>query len=73
MIEERDGIEKTLTQQIAMYKRMLADNDAKHEKRIQDVQESFNEEMQKLIVVKEEEAKYAQSEKEMLEGRIEEL
>ena len=29
--------------------------------------------MQKLIVAKEEEAKYAQSEKEILEGRIEEL
>jgi hypothetical protein len=68
--EERDGIEQTLTQQITMYKKMLHDNEVKNEQRLKDTQRNFNEEMQKVIYSKEEEAKFAQSEKELLEGRI---
>lgn len=44
-----------------MYKKMLNENEIKHEQRIKDIQKSFNEEMQRLISAKEEEAKYAQS------------
>lgn len=73
MQEERDGIEQTLTQQISMYKKMLNENEVKHEQRLKDIQKGFNEEIQKIIISKEEEAKYAQSEKELLEGRINEL
>lgn len=73
IIQERDGIEETLTKQVLMYKKMLNENEAKHEQRIKDIQKGFNEEMQKIIASKEEEAKYAQSEKELLEERIEEL
>jgi hypothetical protein len=40
---------------------MLSENEVKHEQRIKDIQRSFNEEMQKIIFSKEEEAKYAQS------------
>jgi hypothetical protein len=61
IIEERDGIEEALTKQILMYKKMLNENEIKHEQRIKDIQKSFNEEMQRLISAKEEEAKYAQS------------
>ena len=46
-----------------MYKKMLNDNEVKHEHRVKDIQKSFNEEMQRLAISKEEEAKYAQSEK----------
>jgi hypothetical protein len=56
-----------------MYKKMLNENEAKHEQRLKDIQRTFNEEMQKIIYSKEEEAKFAQSEKELLEGRISEL
>jgi hypothetical protein len=56
-----------------MYKKMLNENEIKHEQRLKDLQRTFNEEMQKIIYSKEEEAKFAQSEKELLEGRIAEL
>lgn len=56
-----------------MYKKMLNENEAKHEQRLKDIQRTFNEEIQKIIFSKEEEAKFAQSEKELLEGRISEL
>lgn len=56
-----------------MYKKMLGENEIKHEQRLKDIQRSFSEEIQKIILSKEEEAKYAQSEKELLEGRISEL
>lgn len=71
--EERDGIEESLTSQIKMYKKLLAECEAKNEIRIREIQNSFKEEMRILIEEKEEEAKYSQSEKEILEGRIEEL
>jgi hypothetical protein len=50
--EERDGIEQTLTQQIFMYKKMLNENETKHEQRLKDIQRNFNEEMQKVIYAK---------------------
>jgi hypothetical protein len=71
--EEKEGIEQTLTQQIAMYKRMISEMETTHEKRIRALQTFFNEEIQKIILIKEEEAKYVQSEKELLENRIYEL
>ena len=52
---------------------MLNENEVKHELRVKDIQKNFNEEIQRLIISKEEEAKYSQSEKELLEARIEEL
>ena len=52
---------------------MLNENEVKNEQRLKDIQRNFNEEMQKVIYSKEEEAKFAQSEKELLEGRIAEL
>jgi hypothetical protein len=71
--EERDGIEKSLTTQILMYKRLLQECENKSEARIKEIQGNFKTEIKKLITEKEEEAKYAQSEKEMLENRIEEM
>ena len=50
-----------MTQQICMYKKMLGENEIKHEQRLKDIQRSFSEEIQKIILSKEEEAKYAQS------------
>lgn len=61
LLEEKEGIEATLTQQIFMYKKMLGENEIKHEQRLKDIQRSFSEEIQKIILSKEEEAKYAQS------------
>ncbi len=58
---ERDGIEQSLTQQIVMYKKMLHEMEDKHEQRIKHVQRGFSEEIQKFILAKEEEVKYAQS------------
>jgi hypothetical protein len=46
---ERDGIEKSLTQQIVMYKKMLHEIELNHEQRIKDIQKSFNDEVQRLI------------------------
>ena len=71
--EEKEGIELSLSQQIAMYKRMINEMESTHEKRIRALQACFSEEMQKIILIKEEEAKYVQSEKELLENRIYEL
>lgn len=56
-----------------MYKRMINEMETTHEKRIRALQAYFSEEMQKIILIKEEEAKYVQSEKELLENRIYEL
>jgi hypothetical protein len=70
---ERDGIERSLSQQIAMYKKMLHDSELNHEARLKEIQKRFNSEMSVLIQQKEEEAKYSQAEKEILEGKIAEL
>lgn len=39
---ERDGIERSLNQQIAMYKKMLYDSEANHEQRLKEIQKRFN-------------------------------
>lgn len=71
--QERDGIEESLGSQIQMYKRLLQESQIKNEARIREIQSSFKAEIKVLLEEKEEEAKYAQSEKEILENRIEEL
>ena len=71
--QERDGIEESLNTQIQMYKKLLAESEAKYEVRMKNMQLSFTEKMDQLLKDKEEEAKYAQSEKEALEDEIERL
>ena len=61
--EERDGIEQSLNSQIQMYKKLLAESEAKYEVRLKNMQLNFTERMDQLIRDKQEEAKYAQSEK----------
>lgn len=56
-----------------MYKTILAEMEVKNDERIKDIQKKFKEEMQKVIMDKEEEAKYFQSEKEILEETITDL
>jgi hypothetical protein len=58
---ERDGIERSLNQQIAMYKKMLHDSEFNHEQRLKEIQKRFNSEISLLIQQKEEEAKYSQA------------
>ena len=52
---------------------MLHEMEVKHEARIKEIQKKFSTEIHRLIQEKEDEAKYAQSEKELLEKRIFEL
>lgn len=61
--EEKEGVEQALSQQIAMYKRILAEAETAHEKSLMALQAAFSEEMQRVIALKEEEAKFVQSEK----------
>lgn len=61
MKRERDGIEKSLTKMIEMYKQIIAQMEAKNEERIRLIQAKFCEEIQRHIKDKEEEAKYVQS------------
>ena len=56
-----------------MYKKMYHESEDKHESRLKEIQKRFSNEISMLIKQKEEEAKYAQAEKEMLEDRISEL
>lgn len=56
-----------------MYKKLLAECETKNEIRIREIQSSFKLEIKRLLDEKEEDAKYAQSQKELLENRIEEL
>jgi hypothetical protein len=56
-------MEQTLTQQIAMYKRILSEAETAHEKSLMSLQGAFSDEMQRIIQMKEEEAKFVQSEK----------
>lgn len=58
---EKEGIEQSLTQQIVMYKKMIVEVEEAQEQRLHDLQYGFNEEIQKIIQDKEEEAKYVQS------------
>ena len=62
-----------MNQIITMYKTILAEMEVKNDERIKDIQKKFKEEMQKIILDKEEEAKYFQSEKEILEETITDL
>jgi hypothetical protein len=39
---ERDGIERSLNQQITMYKKMLHDSEVNHEQRLKEIQKRFN-------------------------------
>lgn len=55
---------------IAVYKQIIADMEAKNDERIRIMQLKFNEEIQRYIKDKEEEAKFIQSEKEILEKHI---
>ena len=49
-----------------MYKSIIADMEEKNEERIKVLQVKFREELQKMIKEKEEEARFVQSEKEVL-------
>lgn len=49
-----------------MYKSIIADMEAKNEERIKLIQTKFREEQQRVIKEKEEEARFVQSEKEVL-------
>ncbi len=47
--EERDGIEKSLSSQIQMYKKLLLECETKNEARIKEIQYGFKIEMKKLL------------------------
>ena len=49
-----------------MYKSIIVDMEAKNEERIKLIQTKFREEQQRVIKEKEEEARFVQSEKEVL-------
>ena len=57
---------QTLSQQVDMYKNMLREAESKHEGRLKDIQRRFSDEITLLIQQREEEAKYAQADKEVL-------
>lgn len=46
-------MEQTLTQQIAMYKRILSEAETAHEKSLMALQGAFSDEMQRIIQMKE--------------------
>ena len=52
--EERDGIEESLNSQITMYKKLLAESEAKYEVRIKNIQIQFNQKMEQHLLEKEE-------------------
>ncbi len=56
-----------------MYKKLLLESEMKNEARIRDIQSGFKIQIKRLLEEKEQDAKYAQSEKELLENRIAEL
>ena len=49
-----------------MYKRLLQESEIKNGARIKEIQMNFKAEIKQILEEKEEEAKYAQSEKEIL-------
>lgn len=53
-----------------MYKGIIAEMETKNEERLKESQKKWNQEIQAFIKDKEEEARYFQSEKELLEERI---
>lgn len=56
-----------------MYKKLLLESEMKNEARIRDIQSGFKIQIKRLLEEKEQDAKYAQSQKELLENRIAEL
>jgi len=50
-----------------MYKQIIAEMETKNEERLGQIQKKFNEEVQRFIKDKEQEARFYQSEKEVLE------
>ena len=68
--KERDGISCSLKEVIAMYKGIIAEMEAKNESHLRHIQGQFKGEVQKHIQDKEEEGKYFQAERELLEQRI---
>lgn len=56
-----------------MYKKLLLESEMKNQARLRDIQNGFKIEIKKLLDEKEQDAKYAQSEKELLENRIAEI
>lgn len=53
-----------------MYKGIIAEMEAKNDEHLKESQKKWNIEIQKYIKDKEEEARYFQSERELLEERI---
>lgn len=60
---QKDGIEESLNQQIAMYKKFLTEMEAKYELKIKELQSQFSEQMQKIIRDEEDRAKIVQAQK----------
>lgn len=73
VLAEKAGIELSLGQQIVMYRQMVGEAEEALEVRVRELQASFSAEMLGVIQDKEEEGKYVQAEKEMMENRIFEL
>ena len=67
---EKEGIETSLNKMIEMYKLIITQMESKNEERIKNMQVRFKEEMSRRIVEKDEEARFTQSEKELLEQQI---
>ncbi len=67
---EKEGIEQSLQKMVGMYKEIIAEMEVKHEERLRKVQYKFTEEMQRVILDKEEEAKYFTAQREALEAEI---
>ena len=65
--KERDGISGSLNEIISMYKGIISEMEGKNEERLKESQKKWTEEIQIFIKDKEEEARYFQSEKELLE------
>jgi len=63
MEEEKNVIINSLNQQIAVYKKIIKEMESKNEERIKDLQRRFKEELSRIIISKEEEVKFIQSEK----------
>ena len=70
---ERDGISGSLNEIIAMYKGIIAEMEAKNDNHIKHIQQQFRQEMQKHIADKDQESRYFQAERELLEQRITQL
>ena len=56
-----------------MYKKLIFEMEEKAEERLKTAQDAFKRQVESIVVAKEEEAKFAQSEKEDLENAMQEL